>query len=184
MTTIHPTQSLAGYFAVKATDAFTVKNEDSNVKKYAKLTAGTVAFASLAIVGTVESFVRAFVAALVKTVTFFVPKQYAKKIDEKVVAPLFNHVKITIEHTVKAGASTLTRFMSNQKQLSAKKAIEKKINTSFNSKFMNGVRNIHVNGFRAPEVKLAQPSRFDQVKQSMSNLFGKARNYLKELNAG
>lgn len=175
MSTIHPTQSVTGYLAVKATDALTVKNEDSRVKKYAKLTAGTATFASLAIGGTIESFFRAAIAILVKTGTFFVPKQYAEKIDEKVVARLFNHVNVTIEHTAKAGASTVTQFMSNERQLNAKRAIESTMNKD--SKFMNGVRNIHVNGFRAPVAPTVQPSRFEQVKQVMSN-------FVNALNAG
>lgn len=133
----NPIQSITGYFFEKTFESslnqillpdtsveaklqnlhrsclFINRAEDSQFKICAKHIYATVFFASLTVLGCVESLVRTSLFLMAKTVQFFVPKQHSIDLNFHIIFPLLNHARISIETTMKAAACIVTQFIDN-----------------------------------------------------------------------
>lgn len=135
----------------------TLNKEDQGLKKYAKLTVGTIAFPVLSVAAIVESAIFGSLAILTKTVQFFLPKTHSVKFDDHILKPLLARSFHTPAMVIVAATRTFTNWKPETRaRIDA--AIVNKATELHSSRPISILRRIHINGLSIDPAPQAEPT--------------------------
>ncbi len=141
-------QSFTGAAYSKVEPYITTNDDDKGVKRVAKISAGLVANPVFALAMAVETVVRGLLTMLAKLAHFLMPKdkEITRTFEKNVFTPLSSSTLLNGALTVFTGARTGLNFVNDEKQKSACTAINNQCESIANSKAINFLTNVHING--------------------------------------
>lgn len=145
--------SFTAFAAKHTTGHLHTNKEDGPFKTVVKLTLNTFATTILAVAGLVETVVRTALVLVAKAVQFLIPKQWTEKFDEYILKPLYESAGTNAIGSSILTANIVNNFRSQEARFNTIETIENKIHGGMDSKFMQGLMNLHFNGFYAPKTE-------------------------------
>lgn len=141
-------ESVTGFINDKISGTLRVNEENGKIMTVAKLSAATVAAPVMTVAALGEAVVRNVLLIMVKTLNFFIPKQFTHKFDRNVLEPMRAQAFFSAVNVVASATKLVTNFLGTAKQAKFEQSIVNGLNKTYYNRVTNGITNLHINGFK------------------------------------